>query len=51
MRENHAELSERVAALPGLTLRRPTDDGGDAGICLIAFAETPRRSRPTPSTR
>ena len=40
MRENHAELSERVAALPGLTLRRPTDDGGDAGICLIAFAQT-----------
>ena len=25
-------------ALPGLTLRRPNDDGGDAGICLIAFA-------------
>lgn len=40
MRENRAELSERVAALPGLTLRRATDDGGDAGICLIAFAET-----------
>jgi dTDP-4-amino-4,6-dideoxygalactose transaminase len=37
MRENHAELSERVGALPGLTLRRPTDDGGDAGVCLIAF--------------
>jgi 8-amino-3,8-dideoxy-alpha-D-manno-octulosonate transaminase len=41
MRENHAELSEWVSALPGLTLRRPTDDGGDAGICLIAFAQTP----------
>jgi dTDP-4-amino-4,6-dideoxygalactose transaminase len=40
MRENHAELSERVAMLPGLTLRRSTDDGGDAGICLIAFATT-----------
>jgi dTDP-4-amino-4,6-dideoxygalactose transaminase len=40
MRENHAELSERVSALPGLTLRRRTDDGGDAGICLIAFAAT-----------
>ena len=38
MRENHAELSERVSALPGLSLRRPTDDGGDAGVCLIAFA-------------
>jgi dTDP-4-amino-4,6-dideoxygalactose transaminase len=40
MRENHAELSERVGALPGLTLRRPNDDGGDAGVCLIAFAPT-----------
>ncbi len=27
--------------LPGLTLRRTNDDGGDAGICLIAFAPTP----------
>ncbi len=41
MRENHAELSERVGGLPGLTLRRPTDDGGDAGICLVAFARSP----------
>ena len=40
MRENHAELSERVGALPGLGLRRPTDDGGDAGVCLIAFTPT-----------
>ena len=40
MRENHAELSERVGALPGLTLRRRNDDGGDAGICLIAFTGT-----------
>ncbi|TML70402.1 MAG: DegT/DnrJ/EryC1/StrS family aminotransferase [Actinobacteria bacterium] len=40
MRENHAELSERVGALPGLTLRRPNDDGGDASVCLIAFAPT-----------
>jgi dTDP-4-amino-4,6-dideoxygalactose transaminase len=40
MRENHAELSERIGALPGLTLRRPNDDGGDAGICLIAFTST-----------
>jgi 8-amino-3,8-dideoxy-alpha-D-manno-octulosonate transaminase len=37
MRENHAELSERIGALPGLTLRARNDDGGDAGICLIAF--------------
>ena len=34
------ELAERVGALPGLTLRRANDDGGDAGICLIAFAQT-----------
>ena len=40
MRANQAWLAERVAELPGLTLRRGTDDGGDAGICLIAFAET-----------
>jgi 8-amino-3,8-dideoxy-alpha-D-manno-octulosonate transaminase len=40
MRENHAELSERIGSLPGLTLRRPNDDGGDAGICLIAFVPT-----------
>ena len=40
MRENHAELSERIRALPGLTLRRPNDDGGDAGICLVAFVSS-----------
>src|SRR5262249_31618982 len=40
MRANQAYLSERVAALPGLTLRRTNDEGGDAGICLIAFAES-----------
>jgi len=38
MRANQARLAERVAAIPGLSLRRPTDDGGDAGICLVAFA-------------
>ena len=32
MRANHAYVAERVAALPGLTLRRGNDDGGDAGI-------------------
>jgi 8-amino-3,8-dideoxy-alpha-D-manno-octulosonate transaminase len=37
MRAHQARLAERVAQLPGLTLRRPNDDGGDAGICLIAF--------------
>ena len=41
MRAGQAAVAERVAALPGLTLRRPNDDGGDAGICLIAFAESP----------
>jgi 8-amino-3,8-dideoxy-alpha-D-manno-octulosonate transaminase len=40
MRGNQAWLAERVGELPGLTLRRSNDDGGDAGICLIAFAET-----------
>lgn len=40
MRSHHAYLSERVAGLPGLTLRRQTDPAGDAGIALIAFAET-----------
>jgi dTDP-4-amino-4,6-dideoxygalactose transaminase len=41
MRANQRRLAERVEALPGLALRRPNDDGGDAGICLIAFAATP----------
>ena len=40
MRANQTWLAERVAELPGVTLRRGTDDGGDAGICLIAFADT-----------
>jgi 8-amino-3,8-dideoxy-alpha-D-manno-octulosonate transaminase len=39
MRANHACITERVAALPGLTLRRANDEGGDAGICVIAFAD------------
>ena len=39
MRAQQAKLAERVGTLPGLTLRRPNDGGGDAGICLIAFAE------------
>ena len=41
MRANQRRLSERVETLPGLTLRRQNDDGGDAGICLIAFATSP----------
>jgi len=40
MRAHHARLSEHVTSLPGLTLRRPNDEGGDAGIALIAFTET-----------
>ena len=40
MRANQAAVAERVGALPGLTLRRANDAGGDAGICLIAFAQT-----------
>jgi dTDP-4-amino-4,6-dideoxygalactose transaminase len=39
MRANHARVTERVGELPGLTLRRPNDGEGDAGICVIAFAE------------
>jgi dTDP-4-amino-4,6-dideoxygalactose transaminase len=38
MRAGQAAVAARVAPLPGLTLRRANDDGGDAGICLIAFA-------------
>jgi 8-amino-3,8-dideoxy-alpha-D-manno-octulosonate transaminase len=41
MRSNQARLAERVGAIPGLELRRRNDEGGDAGICLIAFAATP----------
>lgn len=40
MRANQTWLAERIGALPGLTLRRANDDGGDAGICLVAFAAT-----------
>ena len=41
MRANQRRLAEHVASLPGVTLRRPNDNGGDAGICLIAFATSP----------
>ena len=40
MRANRARLAERVSRLPGLTLRRANDEGGDAGICLIVFTES-----------
>ena len=45
MRANHERLAEEVSALPGLTLRRPTDDGGDACVALIAFTETASLAR------
>src|SRR6266487_389771 len=45
MRANHAQLSEEVAALPGLTLRSPNDEGGDAGIALIAFTQSAALAR------
>ena len=41
MRGNHARLVAAVEQLPGLTLRRSNDPAGDAGIALIAYAETP----------
>ena len=45
MRSNHARLAERVAELPGLELRRPNDEDGDAGIALVAFAADAARAR------
>jgi 8-amino-3,8-dideoxy-alpha-D-manno-octulosonate transaminase len=44
MRANHARLSARIGGLPGLELRRGNDEGGDAGIALIAFAEDAARA-------
>lgn len=40
MRSSHARLAAAVSELPGLTLRRSNDPAGDAGIALVAFAET-----------
>src|SRR6266516_652501 len=40
MRANHARLAAAVEQLPGLTLRRSNDVAGDAGVALIAYAET-----------
>ena len=40
MRANHGRLSAEIVGLPGLTLRRANDEGGDAGIALIAFADS-----------
>jgi dTDP-4-amino-4,6-dideoxygalactose transaminase len=44
MRANHARLSAEINGLPGLTLRRANCDDGDAGIALIAFAESAARA-------
>ena len=40
MRAGHARLAAVVEELPGLTLRRSNDAAGDAGIALIAYAES-----------
>jgi 8-amino-3,8-dideoxy-alpha-D-manno-octulosonate transaminase len=40
MRANHERLATVVGGLPGMTLRRSNDAAGDAGIALIAYAET-----------
>lgn len=45
MRANHTRLVAQVERLPGLTLRRPNDDDGDAGVALVAFADDPERAR------
>ena len=45
LRANHAQLAQRVGELPGLSLRRPNDEGGDAGVALIAFTETSALAR------
>ena len=44
MRSNHAHLAERVGELPGLTIRRATDEEGDAGVALVAFAADARHA-------
>jgi 8-amino-3,8-dideoxy-alpha-D-manno-octulosonate transaminase len=44
MRANHARLSAEINGLPGLTLRRVNCDDGDAGIALIAFADSAARA-------
>jgi dTDP-4-amino-4,6-dideoxygalactose transaminase len=40
MRANHERLAAAVGRLPGLTLRRSNAFAGDAGIALVAYAET-----------
>jgi dTDP-4-amino-4,6-dideoxygalactose transaminase len=45
MRARHAYLRERLAELPALTPRRLNDPAGDAGIALVAFAESASLAR------
>jgi dTDP-4-amino-4,6-dideoxygalactose transaminase len=45
MRSNRRRLAEHVETLPGLTLRRSNDADGDAGIAVVAFAETAALAR------
>jgi 8-amino-3,8-dideoxy-alpha-D-manno-octulosonate transaminase len=44
MRANHTRLAAQVGGLPGLELRRANDEDGDAGIALIAFADSAARA-------
>ncbi len=44
MRANHTRLASQVGGLPGLELRRANDEDGDAGIALIAFADSAARA-------
>jgi len=45
MRGAHRRLAAHVSALPGMRLRRANDAEGDAGIALIAFAESAALAR------
>jgi 8-amino-3,8-dideoxy-alpha-D-manno-octulosonate transaminase len=45
MRANHERLAAAAAGLPGLRMRRSNDSAGDAGISLIAYAETSALAR------
>jgi 8-amino-3,8-dideoxy-alpha-D-manno-octulosonate transaminase len=44
MRANHARLSAEINGLAGLRLRRANCDDGDAGIALVAFADSAVRA-------
>jgi dTDP-4-amino-4,6-dideoxygalactose transaminase len=45
MRAAHRGLADVVAGLPGLSLRQANDADGDAGIALVAFAQTAALAR------